>query len=171
MPIYRGLNNNSPADSRPAEPTRRLEHFKPIARFRTKPAQNAKPLASEVTSPLIVAADLDPVVGWLVIISEPGRGQALPLRYGVNDIGYSDKSRVRLNFGDEAIALDNQAAIIYTGGSRRFYLQSMVAEVWVGGQPTQSSIQLNGGEVLQLGQTQLKFVPLCGLDFDWRDNH
>lgn len=170
MPIYRGLKNNS-SGSPSAEPTRRLEHFKPVARFRTKPPQDAKPHGPTVTSTSAVTADLDPVVGWLVIISGPGRGQVLPLHYGVNDIGHSDKSRVRLNFGDEAIVLDNQAAIIYTGGSRRFYLQSMMAEVWVGGQPAQHSIQLNGGEVLRLGQTHLKFVPLCGLDFDWRHHN
>ncbi|MGB2683364.1 MAG: FHA domain-containing protein, partial [Candidatus Competibacter sp.] len=78
--------------------------------------------------------------------------------------------RVRLDFGDPFIALDNQAAIIYTARSRRFYLQSIASETWLNEQPTQDSVELAGGEVLQLGQTRLRFVPLCGTDFDWRDN-
>ena len=111
-----------------------------------------------------------PVVGWLAVISGPGRGQVLTLQYGVNDIGRGVKARVRLDFGDTFIALENQAAIIYTAGSRRFYLQAIAAETWLNERPARGSAELVGGEVLQFGQTRLRFVPLCGPDFDWRDN-
>ena len=77
---------------------------------------------------------------------------------------------MRLDFGDTFIALENQAAIIYTAGSRRFYLQAIAAETWLNERPARGSAELVGGEVLQFGQTRLRFVPLCGPDFDWRDN-
>ena len=94
----------------------------------------------------------------------------LALHYGVNDIGRSDKSLVRVDFGDSAIMPDSHAAIIYTARSRRFYLQSLTAEVELNGQPAQESLELAGGAILQLAQTRLRFVPLCGADFDWRDD-
>jgi len=31
----------------------------------------------------------------------------------------------------------------------------------------QESVELKGGEMLQVGQARLRFVPLCGPSFDW----
>jgi hypothetical protein len=107
------------------------------------------------------------VVGWLVVTAGPGRGAVLPLSYGVNDIGRGSGARIRLDFGDAAIASENQAAIIYTMRSRHFYLQSVAAETWLNGRPVRESVELKGGETLQVGQTRLRFSPLCGPDFDW----
>jgi hypothetical protein len=28
--------------------------------------------------------------------------------------------------------------------------------------------ELHGGETISLGQTSLRFVPLCGAEFDWQ---
>lgn len=169
MPLYRNLNKDSSA--LPAiEPTRRIVRAKPAVKSHFQTAQAAAPIKSIPTEKIALDAELGPVVGWLAIIAGPGCGQVLSLHYGVNDIGRSDKSRVRLDFGDASIVSDNQAAIIYTAGSRRFYLQSVAVEVWLEGQPARGSVELSGGEILQLGQTRLRFVPLCGPDFDWRHN-
>jgi len=111
-----------------------------------------------------------PTVGWLAIVAGPGRGEVLRLTYGINDIGSGAGTRVRLNFGDATIAPDSHAAIIYTTRSRRFYLaQSTASETFLNGQPVHESVELVGGETVRLGQTQLRFVPLCGPGFDWRD--
>jgi hypothetical protein len=64
-----------------------------------------------------IAADSDkenkfskePVVGWLVITSGPGRGQSLQLGYGMNSIGRNEAQRVSLDFGDEEISRENHA--------------------------------------------------------------
>ena len=98
----------------------------------------------------------------------------MPLSYGVNDIGRSAGVRIRLDFGDDPISANGQptaiyAAIIYTARSRRFYVQSVGAETWLNGRILRESTELTGGETLQLGQTHLRFAPLCGVDFDWRD--
>ena len=142
---------------------------------------DASPVSSPVSSPVApetppTARDplSSPVVGWLAVIAGPGRGAVLPLGYGVNDIGRGSGVRIRLDFGDDRIALGNQAiliyaAIIYTARSRRFYVQSVAAETWLNGRPLRESTELTGGETLQLGQTRLRFMPLCGADFDWRD--
>lgn len=109
----------------------------------------------------------DLVVGWLVVITGPERGKVLSLGYGVNDMGRGAGARLRLDFGDETITHENQAAIIYTMRSRRFYLQSVATGTWLDGRMIQESVELKGGEMLQVGQTRLRFVPLCGPGFDW----
>lgn len=165
MPLYRSLNKGSPTP--PAvEPTRRVVRPEPGAKSRSRAASPAKPAPA---MPAAHEPPFGPVVGWLAVIAGPGRGEALPLTYGVNDIGRGAKARVRLDFGDATIAPDQQAAIIYTARSRRFYLQSVAAETWLNGRLVQTVEELTGGETLRLGQTRLRFVPLCGPDFDWRD--
>jgi hypothetical protein len=170
MPLYRGLKKGTSETPPPLDPTRR------VARADGKPRPGSSPAAAAVaaaTAAPVVATDAltNPVVGWLVIIAGPGRGTVLPLGYGVNDIGRGVGAKVRLDFGDAAVALENQAAIIYTARSRHFYLQSVAAETLLNGEPASKSLELTNGDLLQLGQTRLRFVPLCGTGFDWRDNN
>lgn len=185
MPLYRGFFKKGPSTPDPVEPTRRI--VRPDSAERARPATPPSPPAPAVTTPPASATPVSgrtavsstteplnvlsaPVVGWLAIIAGPGRGQILPLSYGVNDIGGGPNARVRLNFGDTTIAADNHAAIIYTTRSRRFYLaQSITAETWLNGQPVRESVELVGGETVRFGRTDIRFVPLCGPGFDWRD--
>lgn len=186
MPLYRGFFKKGPATPEPVEPTRRIVRSEPVEKVRPTAPSPAPPLAPATTSSTVAAPDTGrttasptaqplnvlsgPVVGWLAIIAGPGRGEVLRLGYGVNDIGSGPGARLRLNFGDPTIAPENHAAIIYTTRSRRFYLaRSATAETWLNGQPVLESVELAGGETVRFGQTQLRFVPLCGPDFDWRD--
>ena len=65
----------------------------------------------------------NPVVGWLVVIGGPGRGQVRPVGYGSNTLGRGEDSRVRLDFGDEQISREAHAVVTYDGRGRKFYLQ------------------------------------------------
>lgn len=189
MPLYRGFFKKGPAPPpEPVEPTRRIVRPEPTEKARPAPSPVAPPVGSPVAPPTAPPAPVTrqtasspvtepfnglsgPVVGWLAIIAGPGRGGIVQLGYGVNDIGSGANARVRLNFGDTTIAPDNHAAIIYTTRSRRFYLaQSSASETWLNGQRVQESVELMGGETLRFGQTQVRFVPLCGPGFDWRDS-
>jgi hypothetical protein len=158
--------------------TRRIVRAEPVLASKALAESFPKPAVKPLVTPPIVAAPRDPlanpVVGWLAVAAGPGQGEVLPLSYGVNDIGRGADVRVQLNFGDETIAggdpaVTIYAAIIYTSRTRRFYLQSVAAETWLGGRVVSGSVELTGGETLRLGQTHLRFVPLCGPDFDWRD--
>jgi len=166
MPLYRGFKKSGSSPSPPAEPTRRIARPEAAKRSRLKgtPATN-----SMAARPAAAAGDAlsSLVVGWLVIIAGPGRGKVLPLGYGVNDLGQGAGARLRLDFGDESIIHENQAAIIYTMRSRRFYLQSVATGTWLDGRMIRESVELKGNETLQIGQTRLRFVPLCGSGFDW----
>jgi pSer/pThr/pTyr-binding forkhead associated (FHA) protein len=113
----------------------------------------------------------NPVVGWVVIIAGPGRGRALTLGYGMNSIARGSQSRVRLDFGDKQISRDDHALISYDPRGRRFYLQHGGGTnlTYLNEQPVLTPTELRGGEVILLGQTQLRFVPFCGAAFDWQD--
>src|SRR3954453_11732558 len=54
----------------------------------------------------------DPVVGWLVIVSGPGRGGFCRLGYGQNSIGRDAEERVRLEFGDDSISRKKHCFVI-----------------------------------------------------------
>lgn len=165
----RRISRPNPADkARPAAPSLPEPVEQPPRSAPAEPADKARPAAPAIHESLNILAS--PVVGWLAIIAGPGRGEILRLGYGVNDIGSGPNARVRLDFGDPAIAPENHAAIIYAARSRRFYLaHSVTAEIELNGQPVQESVELTSGDTVGMGQTQLRFVPLCGPGFDWRD--
>ncbi len=168
MPLYRGgFFKKGSSEAPPVEPTRRVARSEAAAKSRPATAGDRA-----VAVPAAPARDLAPsqVVGWLAVVEGPGRGEVLALGYGVNDIGRGADARVRLDFGDPKIDPHGQAAIIYTARSRRFYLQSMAPGNWVDNCPVvDKSVELTGGETLRMGQTRLRFVPLCGRGFDWRE--
>lgn len=112
----------------------------------------------------------DPVVGWLVIIGGPGQGRALALGYGRNSIARGPKARISLDFGDLEISRDEHAVLTYDPKGRRFYLQHGGGTnlTYLNEQPVLVPTELQGREIIWLGQTQLRFVPFCGEDFDWQ---
>ena len=111
----------------------------------------------------------EPVVGWLVVISGPGRGQSLKLGYGVNTIGRGPESRVSLDFGDEEISRNNHALLTYDTKGRKFYIQHGGASnlTYLGDEPVLQPHEIKGREIIGIGNTQLTFIPFCGLDFEW----
>jgi len=115
--------------------------------------------------------DEKPVVGWLVVIAGPGQGKALELGDGHNDIGRSVEARVSLNFGDEGISRKRHAIMTYDNRSRKFFLRQgdSANMTYLDAAPLLETQELSGGETIELGQTTLKFVALCGPDFDWSD--
>ena len=113
----------------------------------------------------------DPVVGWLVIIDGPGQGRALNLGYGVNSLGRGATDRVNLNFGDSRISQSNHASVTYDPRGRRFYLQHGSGKnlTYLNEAPVLAPIELPASSHISLGDTTLRFVPLCGEAFDWQD--
>jgi len=112
----------------------------------------------------------DPVVGWLVIVGGPGIGSYRPVFEGNNTIGRSDKNRIPIDFGDDAISSEEQAYIRYDGSDRSFLFVPNLAKTNVvslnSKRPT-GAVELHQMDVITMGRTQLVFVPFCGPEFDW----
>lgn len=112
-----------------------------------------------------------PVVGWLAVIQGPGRGNFAPLGYGRNSIGRAPSERVSLNFGDNNISRAHHAAVTYDPRGRKFYISHGDSDnlTYIGDRPVLSAEELPPHAHISIGETVLRFVPLCGDEFDWQD--
>jgi hypothetical protein len=120
-------------------------------------------------APLENQALKDPVSGFLTVVSGPGRGSVSMLRYGKNSIGRDVSQAIALDHGDSRISRENHCAVTYDPVSRKFYLQQGEGNklTYLEGQPVLAPTQLAAGNQIRVGDTVLRFVPLCGKDFDW----
>lgn len=112
---------------------------------------------------------IEPVVGWLVIIDGPGKGNFVKLGFGMNSIGRSQDSRVILDFGDSEISRENHAQLTYDVKNKKFYIQHGGGSnlTYLGNSPVLQPFELTGHEIISIGDTKLCFVPFCGPNFNW----
>ncbi len=107
--------------------------------------------------------------GWLVVVDGPGTGNALPIYEGVSTLGRGDDQALKLDFGDTSISRQNHAAVAYDGEQNKFFLghggKSNI--IRLNDKPVLSTEDLNHADILRIGETTLRFVALCGPDFDW----
>jgi hypothetical protein len=115
--------------------------------------------------------DADPVAGWLVVVKGPGRGGYRPIFVGMNSVGRESNQRISLSFGDDMISREEHAFIAYDEEARRFYLQhgGKANLVRLGGRPVLSPTELQPYDLIRIGKTTLRFIPLCGPEFSWGD--
>jgi len=113
----------------------------------------------------------DPVVGWFAIVTGPGAGDFVRMGYGMNSIGRAEDQRCRLDFGDEKISRQTHATITYDPRGRKFFLQHGGGQnlTYLNNAPVLQPVEVKGGEFIVIGDTTLRFVPLCGPDFDYPD--
>lgn len=112
---------------------------------------------------------VEPVVGWLVIVDGPGKGNFVKLGFGMNSIGRGSESRVSIDFGDDQISRENHALLTYDEKNKKFYIQHGGGSnlTYLGNSPVLQPFELKGNEVISIGNTKLYFVALCGENFNW----
>ena len=113
----------------------------------------------------------DPVVGWLVVVEGPGKGRSVQLGYGSNSLGRGATDRVKLDFGDDQISRNGHAVVTYDPRGRKFYVQHGGGTnlTYLGDRPVLTPTELPALSHINIGNTVLRFVPLCGAEFDWQD--
>jgi|TARA_B100001063_G_scaffold238466_1_gene260680 hypothetical protein len=114
---------------------------------------------------------MDPPVGWLVLISGPGKGNFLTLGYGQNTIGRGENVRLKLDFGDTEISREPNAVVTYDPKSRKFYLSPGTGQnlTYLNEEPILSPTIIESGAKINLGQTSLRLAEFCDEKFDWQD--
>jgi hypothetical protein len=110
-------------------------------------------------------------VGWIVVVEGPGRGASFTLFNGVSAIGRGDDQPVKLDFGDSSISRTNHAVLAYDNEQRKFFLGhgGKANIVRLNGKPVLSTEELAHNDMIRIGETTLRFLALCGADFDWSD--
>jgi hypothetical protein len=111
----------------------------------------------------------DPVVGWLVIVAGPGRGSAVNIKAGMNSVGRNANQRISLNYGDAAISAEGAAFITFEPKRGTFHINhgGKANIVYLNEEAVLTPMPMTAGTTVSIGETKLRFVPLCGPDFNW----
>ena len=146
-----------------AAPEDRTRIYRPGAGKRQPPDDSAAPPPADAMD--------DPPVGWLVVVQGPGQGKVVTLGNGVNTIGRAPSERVCLDFGDTLISRQRHALITYDPKGKKFYVQQGDGTnlTYIGDTPVLTPTELEEFSKIQMGETVLLFVPLCGERFDWAE--
>lgn len=111
-------------------------------------------------------------VGWAIVVEGPGRGECFSLESGMSQIGRGEDQAIQLDFGDNAVSRTNHAAIVYDAEKHTFLLghggKSNI--VRLNDEPVISNEALTSGDLIRIGETTLRFVPLCSPEFNWADD-
>lgn len=113
---------------------------------------------------------IDPVVGWLVAVSGPHKGQSYPIVSGKNSIGRRADNRIVLS-RDNEVSRENHAWIIYEPKKRDFYIKSGDERglVYVNDEVIMDTLKLSAKDKIEVGSSLLMLIPLCGEEFSWDD--
>lgn len=138
-----------------------------------RPQGGAAAGAKKVEEGRTVAVDMkkvgiDPVVAWLVCIKGPSRGRDYRIRSGRNCIGRSEAMDVQIQ-GDETVSRENHAYMVYEPRKRTFSIRPGDGRglVYLNGEEVIQASDIKGYDLIELGESQLLFMPLCGEKFHW----
>jgi hypothetical protein len=111
----------------------------------------------------------EPVTGWLVATAGPGRGKARAIFEGMNSVGRDAGQRISLNFNDGEISRHEHFFVTYEPKKRSFHISNGVKSnlVYLNGDVVLAPMLLTEGDEIEVGETKLRFVPLCGPKFSW----
>lgn len=115
-----------------------------------------------------VDAAVKPPVGYLICLKGASRGRDYKLYAQRNTLGRSDSMDVAIK-GDVGISRENNATISYDPRSRVYHLIAGEGKsiVYVNGEEVLTPVKLFPKDKIEIGDTMLVFLPLCGPEFDW----
>lgn len=153
----------------------------------TEPLTASQPVVSQsanVTAPTVsdddrtlpVTADMldgmvekpAPVVGWLVCTDGVNKGTDYRLHQGRNFVGRSPEMDVCI-LGDNTVSRSSHAIVVYDPRSNVYLAQpgSSKELFYVNDKLVLNPVELKTMDLLNIGDTKLMFVPLCGEQFHW----
>jgi hypothetical protein len=112
---------------------------------------------------------VDPVVGWVVCVKGPDRFRDYRICPGRNRIGRDNAMEICVP-GDGRISRSAHTVITYDPRHNDFRL-SLGPEcdiVFLNGEFLEGATQLRPRDLIEIGDTGLQFVPLCGEKFQWK---
>ena len=109
-----------------------------------------------------------PVVGWLVCTDGVNKGTDYRLHQGRNFVGRSPEMDVCI-LGDNTVSRSSHAIVVYDPRSNVYLAQpgSSKELFYVNDKLVLNPVELKTMDLLNIGDTKLMFVPLCGEQFHW----
>lgn len=142
----------------------------------SQPVNVTVPIVSDDDRTLPVTADMldgmvekpAPVVGWLVCTDGVNKGTDYRLHQGRNFIGRSPEMDVCI-LGDNTVSRSSHAIVVYDPRSNVYLAQpgSSKELFYVNDKLVLNPVELKTMDLLNIGDTKLMFVPLCGEQFHW----
>ncbi len=110
------------------------------------------------------------VVGWLVAVDGPSRGDSFTLKTGKNFIGRKYENDIVLE-GDDSVSRHKHAIIIYEPKKRLFIAEQGESSslFYVNDDVVLSPVELKNRDLIAIGNWKLIFVPFCDEAFGWDD--
>ena len=192
VPVVRPLRFNNAegrAEQRPAPRTEPRVEPRPEPRPVAPPAEPRRPTAVPSPAPkrestpsdpppmdrTVAVQKIDPnsqagvkryVVGWLVSLSGPSRGESYAIRIGRNILGRDKRSDVSIN-DDQASS--HHADLVFRPEERRFILMdhNSTNGTYVNEMEIEPRKDLLARDVVRVGAHQFLFIPLCDEGFYW----
>ncbi len=111
------------------------------------------------------------VFGWLVVISKEQKGKIYALNNIKSTIGRGDVDNivdVDIHY-DRSVSRGSQAVLVYDRINKKFLFQNTNGKtvVYLNKKVVMTYEELNPYDIIQLGDTELLFVPLCTEKFSW----
>ena len=122
-----------------------------------------KSKTSEVSSEPVVLA------GWLVIISDDGKGSSFLVKFGMNNIGRDKSNHIHIENGDSSISREKHAIVIYDYQNNIFFIKHGEGQYlsYLNGDILLETKELKAHNKIKIGNTELIFIPLCSEIFSW----
>lgn len=115
-------------------------------------------------------AETEPVTGWLVCTAGSGRGRDFRLHSGRNFVGRGTDMDVVLE-DDNTVSKEKHCSVTYEPKGNAFYLASEGGNtVLLNGEAITHAMMLKRGDKIQLGETELTFVPFCEEGRKWAED-
>ena len=110
----------------------------------------------------------DPVVGWLVCIEGASKGKDFIIRAERNFIGKDPSMDICIS-GDNTVSSRKHAIISFNPKENIFRVLPGEGHgiVYLNNKEVFNAEKLKMGDVIQVGQTHLMFVPFCDESFSW----
>ena len=165
-------HNNVQPQTQPltqAQPqTQPLTQAQPQTQPQTKDLKGAVDDVQKTVGMFNVKKGKEPVVGWLVCVDGPHKGEDFRLRMGKNFVGRSQSMDVVLA-NDASVSREKHTIIVYEPKGNMFIIQAGESKElsYLNDGVVLAPQALNPYDKISLGASTLVFVPFCTNDITW----
>ncbi|MBY5918459.1 FHA domain-containing protein [Rhizobium leguminosarum] len=108
-------------------------------------------------------------VGFVVIVSGPGRGSHFPIYNGMNSLGRDASNTIVIDFGDDKISRESHCFLTFDDEDGAFWIQHGGKSnlVRLNDKPVMEPVAMTDGDYIRVGASKFRFVALCNASFNW----
>lgn len=136
----------------------------------TRDLRNAVDDVQKTQGMFNVKSGKDPVVGWLVCVAGPHKGEDFRLRMGKNFVGRASNMDVILS-RDGSVSREKHSIVVYEPKGNMFIVQTGESKElsYLNDRVVLAPQELKPYDKLVLGTSTLVFVPFCNNEIKWEN--